>query len=347
MKSPSATLFSRYFNPNLPLILKDIVSAFRRQNIEVDIASDSPWSEEEVIDGFSSLKHAKASDISYFADPKYLDHYLNTKSRWVIIGQKNLTAQNPRHDIIHIIVNSAQLAYITLLNHIFPDHDYFNYLGEGARDDNMFPGAIVAKSVTIGANTIIHPGSFIGRGVKIGRHCVIGPNTTILNAEIGDNCIIQPGAVVGKDGYGFGRAQDKVLKIKQLGGVKIGNNVEIGACCTIDRGAIDDTVIGDESKLDNMVHVAHNVVIGRSALIAAQTGIAGSTKVGDGVTMGGQVGIAGHLKIGDSVLIAAKSGVVKTIESFKAVGGYPAFDLALWKRACITLKKLAQNPKMK
>jgi UDP-3-O-[3-hydroxymyristoyl] glucosamine N-acyltransferase len=175
--------------------------------------------------------------------------------------------------------------------------------------------------------------------VQIGRDCSIGPGASILYTLIGDNVIVHGGSRIGQDGFRYHMTGKGHVKVPQLGRVIIQDNVEIGANSTIDRGGIGDTVIGEGSKLDNMVHLAHNVIVGRNCVIAGQCGIAGSTTLGDFVVLGGQVGIADHLTVGDGVTIGAKSGVVSNIPAGERWLGFPAMPGREFLRVTAALRK--------
>lgn len=192
-------------------------------------------------------------------------------------------------------------------------------------DVTVEPTAVVGRAAEIGAGTRIGPGAVIGPGVRIGRNCTIAAGVTVQCALIGNGVIIHPGARIGQDGFGYGPApKGGMIKIVQIGRVIIQDNVEIGANTTIDRGTMDDTVIGEGTKIDNQVQVGHNVRIGRHCGIVAKVGIAGSTRIGDGVLIGGASGINGHITIGDGAQIAAMSGVVSDIPAGERYGGVPA-----------------------
>ncbi len=203
--------------------------------------------------------------------------------------------------------------------------------------------AIVDNSAEIGDRSIIHSGAFIGAGVKIGKNCVIHPNASITHAIIGDNVIIHHGASIGQDGFGYAFHNGKYHKIPQLGRVIIENDVEIGANTCIDRGAGPDTVIGEGTKIDNLVQIAHNVKIGKHCIIVAQVGISGSTEIGDHSVLGGQVGIVGHLKIGKGVQVAAQSGVFRDLKDKEIVGGSPCVPLRQHHKQTIMLNKLTTH----
>ncbi|MDP3523437.1 MAG: UDP-3-O-(3-hydroxymyristoyl)glucosamine N-acyltransferase [Hoeflea sp.] len=187
--------------------------------------------------------------------------------------------------------------------------------------------AVIGARAEIGAGTVIASGAAIGEGTRIGRNCDIGHAATIQHALIGNNVIIHPSVSIGQDGFGYAPGPRGMIKIPQIGRVIIQDHVEIGASTTIDRGALDDTVIGEGTKIDNQVQIAHNVRIGRHCVIVSQTGIAGSTTLGDGVMIGGACAINGHITIGDGAQIAAMSGVASHVPANVRWAGIPARPL--------------------
>ena len=186
---------------------------------------------------------------------------------------------------------------------------------------------LIGKNVQIGKSSIIGSNSIIEHDVKIGDNCVIGSGVIIKNSIFGDRVVVQDNCKIGLKGFGFIPQKNKNIKFPHIGRVLIHDDVEVGSGCTIDRGSIDDTIIGSNTYLDNQVHIAHNVKIGANCMIAGQVGFAGSAIIGDKVSIGGQAGISGHLKIGNNVKIGGGSGVVKDIEDNQIVMGYPAVPL--------------------
>jgi UDP-3-O-[3-hydroxymyristoyl] glucosamine N-acyltransferase len=212
-------------------------------------------------------------------------------------------------------------------------------IGEGA---SIGAFVSIGAGASIGARTVVHPNVAIGAGARIGDDCVIHSQAALRErVVIGDRVTLHNGVVVGSDGYGFARQQDGThLKIPQHGDVVIEDDVEIGANSTIDRPAIGETRISAGTKIDNLVHIAHGVAVGRRVLLAAQVGIAGSTTIGDDVMMAGQTGVTGHISVGDKAIVGAKSAVLQSVEAGAFVTGSPAFPHADWRKASVVFRHL-------
>ena len=201
--------------------------------------------------------------------------------------------------------------------------------------------ACIEPDVQIGGGSVIYAHSYIGCSTQIGENCVIYPNVTIReNVKIGNNVIVHPGSVIGSDGFSYERTEKGYEKLPHIGNVIIEDEVELGACVTIDKAKIAHTKIGKGTKVDNLVQIAHNVTIGKNCIIVAQCGISGSVKIGNNVIMGGQVGVADHLEIGDNVMIAAQAGVMKSIPPNTIMWGSPARPLKKAKTIYALLDKL-------
>jgi len=214
-------------------------------------------------------------------------------------------------------------------------------LEEGVRVE---VGAVVGREARIGAGTVIAAGAVVGYRVVIGRGCFIGPGASLTHALIGDRVIVHAGVRVGQDGFGFAMDASGHLKVPQIGRVIIEDDVEIGANSCVDRGALSDTIIGRGTKIDNLVQIGHNVVIGRHCVIVAQVGISGSSELDDYAVMGGQSGAAGHIRIGKGAQIAGGSHVKDDEPAGARMGGTPAMPLAEWGRQIAALKRLIRRP---
>jgi UDP-3-O-[3-hydroxymyristoyl] glucosamine N-acyltransferase len=254
-----------------------------------------------VISGVATLQHAKAQQISFLDNPRYRKYLANTQASAVIL-------------------TSTDLALCTT-NALIMDNPYLGYAKVASLFDQaskikpgIHPTAVIAEGCVIDPTASIGPHCVIGEGTHIGAHSRLYANVTLYQGvRIGDRVIIHSGAVIGSDGFGFAQNKGTWYKVPQLGGVIIGNDVEIGANTTIDRGALDDTIIADGVKLDNQIQIAHNVVIGAHTAIAGCVAIAGSTVIGKYCAIGGRASIAGHITITDKVMIAGGSGVSQSI----------------------------------
>jgi UDP-3-O-[3-hydroxymyristoyl] glucosamine N-acyltransferase len=217
-------------------------------------------------------------------------------------------------------------------------------LGRGVE---MAPGVVIGPDAEVGDHTRLGPGVVIGPGVAVGRNCEIGANVAISHAYIGDRAVILPGAQIGQPGFGFATTGEDYLKIPQLGRVIVQDDVEIGAATTIDRGALGDTVIGEGSKIDNLVMIAHNCQIGRHCVIAGQAGLAGSVVLEDGVVLAGQVGLGNHTRVGARARMGARAGTGSAIhlEGGQDYGGAPAKPVREWAREVYALARLAKQRK--
>jgi len=209
----------------------------------------------------------------------------------------------------------------------------------------VMPGAVIGANAQIGAGSEIGANAVIGPGVILGSDCRIGANATLMYCLVGERVVVHPGVCIGQDGFGFVMGADGHKKVPQLGRVIIGDDVEIGANSTVDRGAMSDTVIGAGTKIDNLVQIAHNVQIGERCVLVSQCGVAGSARIGNGVVIGGQVGVVSHVQIGDGAQIAGKAGVMRDIAPGEVVMGYPAKPIRQFWREIAALSRLTKRDK--
>ena len=306
--------------------------------------------------GIKSLSNASESDLSFLSNRKYIEEYKNSKAGACIVPhdfddncQKNirpndiiiLRAANPYYayaKAIDLFYSSAKQispqimpsAYISKLAIVPPSC----YIGHNV---------VIEDAVEIGEGSVIESGTIIDYGVKIGARARIDSNVSISHAIIGDDVVILPGARIGQDGFGFSSNLGVHKKIYHIGRVIIGNDVEIGANSCIDRGSLNDTIIEDLCRIDNLVQIGHNAHIKKGTILVAQVGIAGSVVIGAYCALGGQVGVAGHINIADRVQIAGQGGVVQDINESGALGGCPAVPIRDWHKQTIIMKKLVKN----
>lgn len=302
----------------------------------------------EVVENISKLSpffHSDEESLTFAADEKFLKDLANTRAKVIIVPDIELPLNIGKSYIV--VKDSPRIIMPKLLNFFKRNLKKIEKMVEDSsiigENCNIAPNVYIGHDVIIGDNVSIYPNVTIGEGAVIGDNTVIYSNVSIREfVNIGKNCVIQPGAVIGSDGFGFIKVDGNNEKIEQIGTVIIEDNVEIGANTTIDRGAIGDTIIKKYTKIDNLVQIAHNDIIGENCLIISQVGIAGSTIVGNNVTLAGQVGVSGHIKIGDNVVIGAKSGVHGNVESNQILSGYPLVDHKEDLKIKIALKKLPE-----
>ena len=305
---------------------------FKKKNKFKKIISNLKINEDYYINDVKPLQFAKKNDLTFFDSINYKADALSTKSKTCITSEK-LQKYLP-DNINKIVVKNVLYELSKVLSKIYsnadidyPDITLKKPVKSKFKNVKFGNNVLIGKNVKIGKGSIIGTNTIIEHDVVIGNDCVIGSQVILKNTIIGNNVVIQDNSKIGLKGFGFIPLKNKNFKIPHIGRVLIDNNVEIGSSCTIDRGSVDDTEIGNNTYLDNQVHVAHNVKIGSDCMIAGQVGFAGSSTIGNNVSIGGQAGISGHLKIGNNVKIGGGSGVVKDIEDNQIVMGYPAVPI--------------------
>ena len=308
------------------------------------------------ITGPAKIEEGRPGMLTFLANPKY-EHYVYKTMASAVLVDKNFNPSQPVEAVL-IRVDNVYASVGQLLK-------WYEANGKNGSSDQAFsalsdsyihPSAQIDPSATIGPLCIVGPDAvigpecqltgqvFVGSDVRIGRSCKLHPGVRILsNTIIGDQCVFFENAVIGSDGFGYSKSESGYEKIPQVGIVRIGDKVEIGAGSVVDRAVMGETIIEDGVIIDNLVHIAHNVVVGEGTAIAAQTGIAGSTKVGKNCVIGGQVGIAGHLTIADGTMIQAKSGLSKGTKENDKLFGYPAIEYHAYLKSYAHFKKLPET----
>jgi len=308
------------------------------------------------IRNIAPLDTATPSDLSFLDNSKYFDDLAGTRAGICLISPR-FVASAPR-EVAVLETPHPYPAFVAVTRALFPamlrptslygmsgraTSSHVHHTARLEANVTIDPLAVIGPRAQIGASTVIAAGAVIGPDVCIGRDCAIGASATIVYALIGDRVIIHPGVRIGQDGFGYLPSPHGHQKIPQTRRVIVQDDVEIGANTTIDRGATRDTVIGEGTKIDNLVHIAHNVTIGRHCLIAGQTGISGSATVGDFAMFGGQVGVADHVTIGTGVMLGARAGVMSNIPAGARWAGYPAEPLIEWKRGIATVRRMVRR----
>ena len=315
-----------------------------------EIAGAGSGAPEAVFADVAPLASAGGRDVSFLDNRRYLDAFRKSRAGACLISRESAPAAPS--DMRLLIAKDPYRAYAKVAAAYYPMPPPKPgvdptaavapgaRLGEGCRIE---AGAVIGAGAEIGRRCRISATAVIGEGVMIGDDCTIGPGATLTHAIVGVRTIVHGGARIGQDGFGFALGAGGHLKVPQLGRVVIGDDVEIGANTTIDRGAGPDTTIGDGTKIDNLVQIAHNVSIGRGCVIVAQVGISGSTRIGDFVMIGGQAGVTGHLAIGDGAKIAAQAGVMRNIEPGMTVGGSPAMPQRQWLKSVAMIERMIRK----
>ena len=281
-----------------------------------------------MVTGINEIHRVEKGDICFVDHPKYYNACLNSAATCIIINTTEVLIPEGK---TLLVVKEPFEAYLDIVRHFRPTEQ---------------SQKAISDSATIGEGSVIMPNAFVGNHVTIGKDCIIHPNVTILDyTVIGNNVVIQAGTVIGSDAFYYNTKKNRDVWYKRMtscGNVVIEDYVEIGAGCTIDRGVTADTRIGAGTKMDNMVHIGHDVLIGKNCLFAAQVAIAGGTTLKDGVTLWGQVGVSKTLTIGNNVTVLAQSGVGKDLEDGKVYWGSPAEDAMIKKKELIWVRRIPE-----
>lgn len=296
------------------------------------------------------LEDADSSEVSIFHNMKYVDALKTTKAGYVILEEKHL--DKVPSTCVPLVSASPHRSFAKLAQAFYPQEPITPGIHHTAvidpsakvgKDCEIGPYVVIEENVEIGEGTRIAAQTFIGRGVYMGKNCRIAEQVTLTHTLIGDDVSIATGVRIGQAGFGFHMDESGHIAIPHVGRVLIGNGVDIGANTTIDRAGMGDTIIGQGSRIDNLVMIGHGVELGRGCVLVAQVGIAGSTKFGDYAVAAGQAGIAGHLKIGKGAKIAARAGLMRDVEDNAIVAGTPAVPFKEWQKQVVILEHLSKN----
>ena len=335
----------------LPFALAQLLQITGGRTIPA-LSTEDVHAKEVLIHGFASLDEAGPGDLSFFSNPRYIEQLRNSKASVILIPAPE-AATLVRTGTICILVENPSASFATIAEQFAPKpperqpgiHPSASIHPTAKISPSASIGAlcVIEAHVRIGAHSVLEAQCHLGDHAHVGAHCHLHPRSTILHrCEIRDRVILHSGTVIGSDGFGFEKIEGKHTKIPQRGIVIVENDVEIGANTTIDRARFGRTVIGEGTKIDNLVQIAHNVQIGKHCLIVAQTGISGSTRIGNHVILAGQSGIVGHITIGDGIIVTAQSGISKSLpaEEGAMYMGTPAVPAKDYREQMALLRRL-------
>lgn len=338
----------RFYDNRGPFRLAEICAAAK-----IPVPADADGT--AIVEDLAGLEGAGAAHLTFFSGGREMaEAFARSGAGFCLVPQDDPHREAPKGMILlpaasapQAFAAAAMMFYPQALQQVWLQEQPISPKAKLGRDVVLGPGVVIGPGVEIGDRVRIGANAVIGPGVAIGHDCEIGSNVSISHTYIGDRVTILPGAAIGQPGFGFASSAAGHVKIPQLGRVIIQDGVEIGAATTIDRGALGDTVIGEGSKIDNLVQIGHNVQIGRHVVLVSQTGIAGSSVIADFAVLGGQVGIADHVRIGPGARLAARTAMVsgQKVEGGQDYGGVPAKPVREWLREIHAVRQLLRRRK--
>jgi UDP-3-O-[3-hydroxymyristoyl] glucosamine N-acyltransferase len=328
-------------------IAKNVAASDLAEIIGAEITGiETTATEKAIIKDIASFHSASGSTLVYQTDPKLLVG-LKIETTIIITNETGAAAAGPKH--ICLVVPSPRVGFARAVDYLISEPDFGPSVSGVspkaiiAPDTVIHPSATIMARASIGSGTVVEAGAIVHPAVTVGENCYVGSNAVLSHSVIGNHVRIGAGSVIGEAGFGFEMTGDGVVKIPHIGLVLVADSVSIGSSCTIDRGSLDNTIIGKHVMIDNLCHLAHNVSIGPRSIISGQCGISGSAKVGAGVVMGGQVGVAPHVFIGDGAVLTARSGVTKDVDAGEQVAGFPATSSRQFWRDQAVIRRLSKS----